>query len=544
MRNTVALLNLYENAYFHLILNRFFVGSAMNSSPKTPQDQPLRLTIYHLLGGILCGCIILMTSPAWADLSRADKLFAQKRYIAAAPEYFKIYLYPNNNEEKLEATYGLARALERADLPYSSSKYYSMIFLQGPDHRHFKSAMSALGRIDNLIGLGRSHAIQLFARDLNPSQISGSTRGFYFYYKGLEAFSRKQWAKAAAHFRRIGSASTYYHKAQFHLGVITTLRGNPSRSIRHFQIAKLGSPTLMVQSYLNMARIHYEKNNFRLAFQNYASIQRDDEYWLDTIFESAWAFYLLQKHNHVLGNIHTILSPFYNNRFYPEAYILQAITFLRLCRYRQVQASQRLFKSTYKPINLSLKRLMQEYADNPKEFFNIIKAYQNGSLSQYEKAWPVLNHLARTNIFKTSFQTIRRAENELAKLSNTPVSWRQVGLEDELGDFLDKKRSAAVLVGGRNLIDITKETLGYLRSLTSQTDFIQLEINLGKISRLRTQLKVAVSLNEEKTRFIGGLQELTIGQALEYWPFQGEYWEDELGGYVFNIDSKCKADSS
>lgn len=485
--------------------------------------------------------MILSSTPAWGNLSRAQKLFAQKQYVDAAPEFYKSYLYPRSSEEKLTATFGLAQSLERADLPYSSSKFYSMIFLNGPGHRKFKSSMSALGRIDSKVGLGRSHAIQLFSKELNPSQISGSTRGFYFYYKGLESFSRKDWAGAAANFRRVGPSSSYYHKAQFHLGVTTTLRGHASRSIRHFQISKLGSPTLMVQSYLNIARVHYEKNNFRLAFQNYSNIQRDNEYWLDTILESAWAFYLLQKHNHVLGNIHTILSPFYHDRFYPEAYILQAITFLRLCRYNQVKQSQRLFKSTYKPINISLRRMMREYQSNPKQFFNIVKAYQNGSLSQYEKAWPVINYLARTSIFKNSFQTIRRSENELAKLSNTPSSWRQSGLEDELSQFLDKKRSAAVLTGGRNLISVTKDTLDYLRSLTSQTDFIQLEINLGKISKLRSQLNLSETLNDRSTKFIGGLQELKIGQKLEYWPFQGEYWEDELGGYVFNINSKCQA---
>ena len=44
---------------------------------------------------------------------------------------------------------------------------------------------------------------------------------------------------------------------------------------------------------------------------------------------------------------------------------------------------------------------------------------------------------------------------------------------------------------------------------------------------------------ESDANFIGGLQELKVGQDLEYWPFQGEYWEDELGGYVYNVNSKC-----
>ena len=495
-------------------------------------------------GLLVMASVLLMPTTASANIAKAQKLLDKKRYVKAAPEFYKVYLYPKNPQEKMAAAFGLARSLEKADLPYSSSKFYSMIFLGGPDQPKFKSAMAALGRIDNMVGLGRSHAIQLFARQLNPSQISGSTRGFYFYYKALQHFSKKQWSDAATNFRQVGSASSYYHKAQFHLGVTAALQGSPSRAIKHFQTSSTGSSTLMVQSYLNIARVYYEKKNFRLAFQNYANIQRDNEYWLDTIFETAWAFFLLKKHNHVLGNIHTILSPFYNDRFYPEAYILQAITFLRLCRYKQVKQSQRLFKSTYKPLNISLKRLLHEYQSNPKEFFNLVKAYKNGSLTKYEKAWPVINHLARTNIFKASFRTVRRSESELAKLTGTPALWRQVGLENELADFLERKKNAAVKVGGQNLIAVAKESRSYLSSLSSQTDFIQLEINLGKISKLKNQLQVIDSYNEEKTEFIGGLQELKIGQKLEYWPFRGEYWEDELGGYVFNVESKCEPGKS
>jgi hypothetical protein len=32
-----------------------------------------------------------------------------------------------------------------------------------------------------------------------------------------------------------------------------------------------------------------------------------------------------------------------------------------------------------------------------------------------------------------------------------------------------------------------------------------------------------------------------LNQTLEYWPFEGEYWEDELGFYVYNLDSLCRA---
>ncbi|MCY4444646.1 MAG: hypothetical protein OXC44_07605 [Proteobacteria bacterium] len=511
-------------------------------------------TVVRLQGLVTLGLVTLAMTlmtvttlfipQAYGDIKTAKKLFVKKRFQAAAPEYFKSYNFPKSGQEKTEATYGLARSLERSGLPYSASKYYSLVFLKGVNHPQFKNATTALGRIDSRVGLGRAHAIQLFSRKISPSNISGAARGFYFYYQGLEAFSKKAWQKASRSFSRINSSSTYYHKAQFHLGVISALRNNLARAIKYFQTAQAGSDTLAVQASLNMARSYYEKRNFRKAFQHYANVQRDNEYWLDTIFESAWAFFILKKHNNVLGNIHTIHSPFYSNRFYPESYVLQAITFLRLCRYNQVKQSQRIFRSTYKPLNVSLKRVIGEFNSQPVEFFNLIKTYKDGSLNRYEKAWPIIDYLARTNVFKAAYETVRRSDQELSKLGNTPTAWRNVGLEDELADFLRKKKEAAMHTGGVNLLKIARESLSYLRDLSSQTDFIQLEMNLGKIDKLREKLKIVASREQERTNFIGGLQELKIGQKLEYWPFQGEYWEDELGGYVFNVDSKCSQNNT
>ena len=60
---------------------------------------------------------------------------------------------------------------------------------------------------------------------------------------------------------------------------------------------------------------------------------------------------------------------------------------------------------------------------------------------------------------------------------------------------------------------------------------------LGRVDALRAQLKVGTA--DKKANFIGGLQSLNVTQDLEYWPFEGEYWEDELGGYVYNIESLC-----
>ena len=78
-----------------------------------------------------------------------------------------------------------------------------------------------------------------------------------------------------------------------------------------------------------------------------------------------------------------------------------------------------------------------------------------------------------------------------------------------------------------------------LVDLSSQTKLIKAEVSLKRLQRLRNIIKAGKANN--KVEFIGGLQQLNINQTLEYWPFEGEYWEDELGFYVYNLESSCSS---
>ena len=78
-----------------------------------------------------------------------------------------------------------------------------------------------------------------------------------------------------------------------------------------------------------------------------------------------------------------------------------------------------------------------------------------------------------------------------------------------------------------------------LVDLSSQTKLIKAEVSLKRLQRLRNIIKAGKPV--KNVEFIGGLQQLNINQTLEYWPFVGEYWEDELGFYVYNLESQCSS---
>ena len=508
------------------------------------------MTVQTMIRMLIC-CTLMISaafaSASEADYKRASSYFARRDYDGAAEYYFRTYKAAKSLALKRKAEWGLAESLQKLDLLYSSSKYYSIIVRRGRrgDNPFFRSALEELGRINSRLSLGQSHIIQLFKTKVRASDVPGPARGFYFYYKGTEAFSDKKYELASNFFRKVPSSSSYFLGASFHLGVISNLAGRHSRAITYFEKVLAGSrdrpefDEIREMSLMNIARVHYEMKRFPRSISYYGQIARSSENWLDALWESSWAFFFMQKFNNTLGNIHTLHSPFFENRFYPESYILQAITFLRLCRYDQVKESMRRFKRRYSPVYGDVKAMLSAYKGDPKGFFKLVYDYKRqGRLRKFRDAVEIIKKLSYVDAYKGARDTMRFADRELDILRRYR-KWEASGLLNSLQSFLQSKKSAAVSNAGRLMYREGATYYTQLLELSNQTKLIVAEMQLGKLAKLRSL--ISVGQDDKRIEFIGGLQKLNINQTLEYWPFEGEYWEDELGFYVYNMESLCDA---
>jgi tetratricopeptide (TPR) repeat protein len=483
-------------------------------------------------------------SPALANIAKANQLLKNGNGGAAAPLFFNVYQSARGRSEKMQAEWGLAQSLQRAGLLYSASKYYSIIVRRGKSasNPYFRQALEQLGVINSVVSLGESHIVQLFKTKISPSDIPGPARGFYFYYQGVEAFGQRKLEKARGFFDKVPTGSSYYLGAEFHLGVIANLSGRHSQAIGHLQKVIAGTRgsnrqrEMHEQALMNIARIHYETKRYSDAVGFYGRVPRDSDHWLDAIWETAWAFYMMEKFNNSLGQIHTLHSPFFVNRFYPESFILQSITFLRMCRYDQVKESMKRFRDRYAPVFGEIKSMLSRFQGNPKDFFRLVYSYKAGELRQFKNAEEIIKKLSLLDSFKGTVDIIRISDRESNRLSGFRGSWNG-GLYSSLNDFLRSKKSSAISRSGRDMLLQASRYYSVLLDLSNQTKFIVAEMQLGKLEKLRS--KISVSKADEKVQFIGGMQKLNIGESLEYWPFEQEYWEDELGFYVYNMASKC-----
>jgi hypothetical protein len=112
------------------------------------------------------------------------------------------------------------------------------------------------------------------------------------------------------------------------------------------------------------------------------------------------------------------------------------------------------------------------------------------------------------------------------------------GLADVLRVSYENRRKATIRVAGEVLFAQAVQQFRYLRDLSDQTRLINLEMLSGRTDQLRARFNPEQQQNDG-TSWGEGMKPLNLKSEIEYWPFEGEYWEDELGGYVYNIDSKC-----
>lgn len=489
--------------------------------------------------------MLCMGLPAFGNYRRAKSSYAKRNYKMAASLYYKTYSRTKKNSEKRKSEWGLAQSLQKLGLLYSSSKYYSSIVRRGKkaNNPYFRSSLEELGKINAKLSLGRSHITKLFKSKVRLSDIPGPARGFYFYYKGVEAFSKRKFEKASGYFKKVPSSSEYYLEAAFHLGVVSNVSGRHSRAVSYFERVLSGagnsrkSQEIREMSLLNIARVHYEKKRFAKSISYYGQISRSSENWLDALWESSWAFFFMEKYNNSLGNIHTLHSPFFNNRFYPESFILQAITYLRLCRFKSVNDSMGDFKKRYSPVYGDVKAMLNRYRGDSKGFYKLVYDYKRGKLSKYRNAEQVIKKLSSIDAYKGARDTMRFADRELDMLRKYR-SWSSSGLLTNLRTFLSSKKKGAISNAGRLMYQEGTSYYSQLLELSNQTKLIVAEMQLGKLQKLRSLINV--DRGRKKVQFIGGLQKLKINETLEYWPFEGEYWEDELGFYVYNLDSRCQ----
>jgi tetratricopeptide (TPR) repeat protein len=558
-------------------------ADAQRGKPKPPKPPPTSADVE--LDEPPPAAVAPGTKPAAVDNSpppqagqmteqaaQAKRLFDGEKWSEAALALDRVKKGETGDDEgnKQLAQYHLAIALYRMKFYQAAYALFSEI-ADKPNHLKFNETLLWLSKlatdlpepadIVERVGKYNDAAVEKFN---NSNQ-----RDLYWqlnYLLGRYKYRNRQYEEALRLFSKVDRQSKYYVQSQFFAGISNVQLRKSVPAVQAFQriVGAIDEGVEGVEdearlrdlAFLSMARTYYsasvrlDENNspsidsakLSAAVKYWNKVDVASEYWLDGLFEESWAYFMAGDYPHALGNIHTIQAPYFPNSHYPEAEVLKAVIYFANCQYEDATVIVAQFQGRYQPIFDELNKVLARFkGDNQEEaFYKFLREVRDDQVNGTNKAnlapniKPIVQNALSDRQLLRNLEYVKVLDDEGARFKAKPPTFQSSPLGNDVKDSLQLARDLAVRNAGQLARDRYQRNLDELNEHLRNSAKILIDITAAQ----RNQLDVAiaggqVTAAESKANIVKPDEEHVI------WPFNGEYWRDELGFYRQTITSKC-----
>ncbi len=362
--------------------------------------------------------------------------------------------------------------------------------------------------------------------DKLPSHFIPQSVGAYASFAiGVSRLDSGDLTGASAHFKSVHPESQFYPRALFFLGVIATRQKNYKDSAIYFdKVLEISRgrkelfPTAEL-ARLNLARTVYTQGDMERSIELYSQFLSSSPHWLTILLEASWPLMRVNDTTVSLGNLHTVLSPFYREDLVGEGYILKATILYSLCKYEEMRKNLSQFFTIYDPIL----RAMQAEAGKFSGADSYFQAFQTEK--GVHRAF--LNFIKRDPGIKKQMKVLdllREERRNIARYGRNEQMTR-------MGQLLDEADRQVSLEVGATIQRLHKRKLAELVQQREQANYLKVEIVTGE----KELIEGAKGLPAKRVVDV----ETSVASGYHFWPFKGEYWDDELGAYVYTTESAC-----
>jgi len=281
------------------------------------------------------------------------------------------------------------------------------------------------------------------------------------------------------------------------------------------------------------------KINYQRALRAYRDIPKNKGIpQAQSLFESAYTHFMMDQYHFALGQLIALESPYYTINFFPEMRILRALIYYRNCKYEDTKQTIKEFKKQYDPLKKKLGRLVAKKKNSNwrakyHEYFKKQEALQRNKKKTDIPASIVV--VVKGNKKLRNYRSLLvQLSRELRIIRKKGSSWRESNLGKRLIETASRLRLSLQDRAGDSIHYALKEVLTEITQQLATSSLI-------KIETLRRQ-------RIELTRYAegGGIEQdeypytIVTEQNHIYWPYQGEFWRDEVGFYRQFIQGECK----
>jgi tetratricopeptide (TPR) repeat protein len=490
------------------------------------------------------------TTPARSrTLDRALSLYKRKQYEAASIELYKVVQRETaDTDADVElAELFLAKTLYHLDLPSASLAQLEPI-ARNPNHRQHRTALRWLGALATTLPDPTPVAALVAAYDpddLDRKSIA-PVRDELHYLLGRHHLTDADPQRAIEHFDAVAENSPRYLDARFMAAIQHVRAGDAKPAARALaEVADRAGGERAQAAILNLARLYYSTGNYDRAIDLFNTLPRSSAHWPTALSEASWAYFLAGRPERGLGHIHTLDASYFDGLAFPETLQVEATIYFDRCHFQRASRTIKQFERDYGPAIKTLKAISRRYSDDEAKYYRFATrllarnpppdtkarlkratAGRGGSPS----AWSIAAASLPDAELRRKFDQVEQLAAEIDRFDNGSADWKLTAVAVDALQGLTVQRSIAEADAGRLARARVQRALDDLETIRGNLRRIRIEILDAKAS----------AIVRPNTAEPDHLTVYAIDDQLRYWPWQGEYWRDELGGYAVKIDTLCR----
>lgn len=327
------------------------------------------------------------------------------------------------------------------------------------------------------------------------------------------------------------------------LAVAYSMNGNQRASISNFKDCERASDRrakkvknsrekrqlLINRDYcvMGIARAQFTKKDYKDADLKYLDIPKSSYVWPEVLFEEAWNSYYLKNYNRTLGKLVSYKAPVFDYIFNPEIDVLNALTYLKLCLYGDAKKISDDFYAQYMKPARSMRLFLKRKGKNYKYFYRLMMDYETTKRSNSRLMSRMLKSLKRDGSYYDLKSGLLSIAKEMQKIKTKRRSRFRSEVMGVLKEVLKTQRN---LVGSYVRNGLVSKYADLYRAFQGMS-YIKLEVLAQRKARLYNF--------DDKKRSRGDIKYIERNEKQYFWDFNGEFWADELGDYVFALGSEC-----
>ena len=283
---------------------------------------------------------------------------------------------------------------------------------------------------------------------------------------------------------------------------------------------------------VGIPRSQFALTKFSDAYSTYLDLPKSSYIWPEILFEEAWNSFYLKDYNRTLGKLVTYKAPVFNYTFNPEIEVLKALSYMEMCLWEDSKKTVEDFYSTYENDNVGFKKFIDSLGKDYRLYYLLVKERADGKYRENKILSTALAQIGRDPAYLELYNSFNNGREEIERLKGLPNDNLKAALNENLRESLSLQRN---LIGSYIRGQLQLNAAQIVRSFEDMS-YIKLEV----LSKRKTELYDDITLRDPNSRKRGDVAHLRRTDKQYFWTFNGEFWADELGDYVFSLKSECK----